>query len=147
MVETHCYRDLNIFGPNSTPTPDLLIDCPPPQETKGCFPFRRKVKVSFRICTSLLAWLEKRVQIPKGLIRNLLPLSFVLGSWSRLDQKCKTFSFSSVVIEERRDATASWELIPVVWVLRGHGGEMGESKKKSSYHSLKRIWRQKASLP
>lgn len=46
MVVTHCFRDLNIFGPNNTPSPDLLIDCPPPPEVRGCFPFRRKVKVS-----------------------------------------------------------------------------------------------------
>ncbi|XP_021962333.1 G protein-coupled receptor kinase 2 isoform X3 [Folsomia candida] len=48
MVETNCFRELNVFGPNNTPTPDLLLDCPPPPETKGCFPFRRKAKKKSR---------------------------------------------------------------------------------------------------
>ncbi|CAG7722760.1 unnamed protein product [Allacma fusca] len=44
MIETHCFQDLNVYGPYNTPSADLLLDCPPPPETKGCFPFRRKVK-------------------------------------------------------------------------------------------------------
>ena len=44
MIETECFKELNIFGPNNTPTPDLLMDVPPPIEMTGCFPFRRKKK-------------------------------------------------------------------------------------------------------
>ena len=44
MIETECYKELNLFGPNCTPTPDLLMDVPPPVEKEGCFPFRRKKK-------------------------------------------------------------------------------------------------------
>jgi G protein-coupled receptor kinase len=42
MIDTECYKELNVFGPNWTPTPDLMFDCPPPEESKGCFPFKRK---------------------------------------------------------------------------------------------------------
>ncbi|CAL8115470.1 unnamed protein product [Orchesella dallaii] len=44
MEETNCYRELNVFGPNNTPSPDLVLDCPPPPPKSGCFPFRRKPK-------------------------------------------------------------------------------------------------------
>jgi len=47
MIETHCFRDLNVFGPNNSPTADLWFDCPPSPEVQGCFPFRRKTKVCF----------------------------------------------------------------------------------------------------
>ncbi|ODM95016.1 G protein-coupled receptor kinase 2 [Orchesella cincta] len=46
MVETNCYRELNVFGPNNTPSPDLVLECPPPPPKSGCFPFRRKPKRS-----------------------------------------------------------------------------------------------------
>ena len=55
MIETECFKELNVFGPNGSPTPDLLIDVPPPIEKEGCFPFRRKKKPRWqpvRICTS-----------------------------------------------------------------------------------------------
>lgn len=26
MIETDCFRDLNIFGPNGGPSPDLILD-------------------------------------------------------------------------------------------------------------------------
>lgn len=44
MIETECFKELNVFGPDNTPTPDLLIDVPPVIESEGCFPFRRKKK-------------------------------------------------------------------------------------------------------
>lgn len=44
MIETECFKELTIFGPNHTPTTDLMFNCPPPNESKGCFPFRRKPK-------------------------------------------------------------------------------------------------------
>lgn len=43
MIETECFKELNVFGPNNTPTLDLLIDAEPEPEKKSCFPFRRKV--------------------------------------------------------------------------------------------------------
>ena len=42
MIETKCFEELNIFN-GTNPTPDLRLDMPPPEETTGCFPFRRKV--------------------------------------------------------------------------------------------------------
>lgn len=44
MIETECFKELSAFGPNGSLTPDLMFDCPPVEETKGCFPFRRKAK-------------------------------------------------------------------------------------------------------
>ncbi|XP_059488866.1 G protein-coupled receptor kinase 2 isoform X2 [Neocloeon triangulifer] len=46
MIETECYKELNVFGPNNTPTPDLMIDAEPEPEKKSCFPFRRKKQQS-----------------------------------------------------------------------------------------------------
>lgn len=48
MIETECYKELNVFGPNNIPTPDLVLDAVPEPEKKGCFPFRRKKKQSAR---------------------------------------------------------------------------------------------------
>lgn len=44
MIETECFRELNIYSPNDEPPPDLQIDAPIVEETQGCFPFRRKVR-------------------------------------------------------------------------------------------------------
>ncbi|KAM7363977.1 G protein-coupled receptor kinase 2 isoform 1-T2 [Cochliomyia hominivorax] len=44
MMETECFRELNVFGPDDNPTPDLLINAIPQPDTSGCFPFRRKKK-------------------------------------------------------------------------------------------------------
>lgn len=41
MIETECFRELNIFGPNDTPSPDLLID------NGDNFNAERKRKTSF----------------------------------------------------------------------------------------------------
>lgn len=51
MVETDCFKELNVFGPDGTLPNDLNFDCPPEEESKGCFPFfkrnkRNNVKVS-----------------------------------------------------------------------------------------------------
>ncbi|PSN40051.1 hypothetical protein C0J52_20197 [Blattella germanica] len=51
MIETECFKELNVFGPNNTPTIDLVIDAIPEPEKKGCFPFRRKV-VFAQLCSS-----------------------------------------------------------------------------------------------
>ncbi|KAG1681082.1 G protein-coupled receptor kinase 2 [Nymphon striatum] len=45
MLETECFKELNVFGPNTTRTPDLLVDQPPVEESKGCFPFRRRYSI------------------------------------------------------------------------------------------------------
>ncbi|KAK8377771.1 hypothetical protein O3P69_014020 [Scylla paramamosain] len=43
MIDTKCFAELNQFGPNNTPTNDLRLDLPPPEDSKSCFPFRRRV--------------------------------------------------------------------------------------------------------
>ncbi|CAL4092272.1 unnamed protein product, partial [Meganyctiphanes norvegica] len=42
MIDTKCYEELNLFAPNNQPTPDLRLDMPPPEDSKSCFPFRRR---------------------------------------------------------------------------------------------------------
>jgi hypothetical protein len=44
MIETECFKQINLFGPDNTLPADLMIDVLPPVEMKGCFPFRRKKK-------------------------------------------------------------------------------------------------------
>lgn len=43
MIETECVRELNTFGPDESPSSDLIINAPIVEEKPGCFPFRRKV--------------------------------------------------------------------------------------------------------
>lgn len=43
MVETECFRELNVFGVDGCAPPDLQVDAQPTVEKPGCFPFRRKV--------------------------------------------------------------------------------------------------------
>ena len=45
MIETKCFEELNVFALNNTPSPDLRLDLPPPEENTGCFPFRRRVRM------------------------------------------------------------------------------------------------------
>lgn len=49
MIETDCFRQLNVFGPNHTRTPDLILEPIVISENEGCFPFRRKVKYFYYI--------------------------------------------------------------------------------------------------
>uniref|UniRef100_T1JG55 G protein-coupled receptor kinase n=1 Tax=Strigamia maritima TaxID=126957 RepID=T1JG55_STRMM len=42
MIETDCFKELNVYGPNSTPSSDLIMELAPQEETKGCFPFWRR---------------------------------------------------------------------------------------------------------
>lgn len=44
MIETDCFRQLNVFGPAGTRSPDLILTPPTTPESTGCFPFRRKKK-------------------------------------------------------------------------------------------------------
>ncbi|GIY30457.1 g protein-coupled receptor kinase 2 [Caerostris darwini] len=44
MIDTECFSELNVYGPDGTPSPDLMLDQPPPVEPTGCFPFRKKTK-------------------------------------------------------------------------------------------------------
>ncbi|CAG9862363.1 unnamed protein product [Phyllotreta striolata] len=44
MIETDCFRQLNVFGPGSTRSPDLVLQPAAVCENEGCFPFRRKKK-------------------------------------------------------------------------------------------------------
>ncbi|XP_022665244.1 G protein-coupled receptor kinase 5-like isoform X3 [Varroa destructor] len=46
MIETECYKELNQWGEDGGPSLDLMLDRPPQEEYKGCFPFRRKNKRS-----------------------------------------------------------------------------------------------------
>lgn len=50
MIETDCFRQLNVFGASDSPTPDLLLTATPSPEKSGCFPFRRKVIFVFCTC-------------------------------------------------------------------------------------------------
>lgn len=43
MIETECYKELNLFNLDNTRSPDLELDAIPLTESTGCFPFRRKV--------------------------------------------------------------------------------------------------------
>jgi len=50
MIETGCYKELNVFGPNKSRSPDLVLDLMPEPEKTGCFPFSRRVSLlSFNI--------------------------------------------------------------------------------------------------
>lgn len=44
MIETECFKELNVFGPDDTRTPDLILEQPPAPENHSCFPFRRRVR-------------------------------------------------------------------------------------------------------
>ena len=51
MIETECYKELNVFGPDDGPTPDLIEDQPPPPHRTGIFDrlFRRQRVGSIRL--------------------------------------------------------------------------------------------------
>ncbi|XP_077287879.1 G protein-coupled receptor kinase 2 [Arctopsyche grandis] len=49
MIETECFSELNPFGEIDALTPDLVIEREPVEEYKGCFPFKRKKKISARM--------------------------------------------------------------------------------------------------
>lgn len=44
MMETDCFRELNVFGSDDQPTHDLHLNAIPVPDKSGCFPFRRKVR-------------------------------------------------------------------------------------------------------
>ncbi|XP_074594452.1 G protein-coupled receptor kinase 2 isoform X2 [Brevipalpus obovatus] len=43
MIETDCFKQLSAFDPDVLPD-DLNFDCPPVDESKGCFPFFKRTK-------------------------------------------------------------------------------------------------------
>ncbi|KAF2879587.1 hypothetical protein ILUMI_26586 [Ignelater luminosus] len=49
MIETDCFRQLNVFGPGGTRSPDLILNVVSTPENNGCFPFRRKKKQPARL--------------------------------------------------------------------------------------------------
>lgn len=49
MIETGCYKELNVFGPNKSRSPDLILDLMPEPEKTGCFPFSRRVSTMLLI--------------------------------------------------------------------------------------------------
>ncbi|CAG5077756.1 Similar to Gprk2: G protein-coupled receptor kinase 2 (Drosophila melanogaster) [Cotesia congregata] len=69
MIETECFKELNVLGPDCSPTPDLLINYPlTNNDSRGCFPFRRKKKQNAR---------TRQIPISDG---HLLELSQSQGS-------------------------------------------------------------------
>ena len=44
MIETECFKELNVFDTDGGPTPDLIEDQPPPPPRRGFFDrvFRRR---------------------------------------------------------------------------------------------------------
>ncbi|XP_019865295.1 G protein-coupled receptor kinase 2 [Aethina tumida] len=44
MIETDCFKQLNVFGTNNTRPEDLILQPDVSSENDGCFPFRRKKK-------------------------------------------------------------------------------------------------------
>ncbi|XP_064465827.1 G protein-coupled receptor kinase 2-like [Ornithodoros turicata] len=46
MIETECFKELNVFGPEGARPPDLCWEQLPAEERRGCFPFRRKPRRS-----------------------------------------------------------------------------------------------------
>lgn len=49
MIETECFKELNVFGPNGTISPDLNKSYPPEPPKKGLLQriFKRQVRYSF----------------------------------------------------------------------------------------------------
>lgn len=43
MIDTDSYSELNVFGIDDTPTPDLIVLPEPTEEKQGCFSFGFKV--------------------------------------------------------------------------------------------------------
>ncbi|XP_076371942.1 G protein-coupled receptor kinase 2-like isoform X2 [Tachypleus tridentatus] len=44
IIETGCFKELNVFSANDTPSDDLKLDEPPQPSVQGCFPFRKKTE-------------------------------------------------------------------------------------------------------
>jgi len=43
IIEKEVFKELNVFGPNNTPSPDLRLDLlPEPEPSSGCLPFFRR---------------------------------------------------------------------------------------------------------
>merc|ERR1712107_774457 len=43
IIEKEVFKELNVFGPNNTPSADLRLDLPPePEPSAGCLPFFRR---------------------------------------------------------------------------------------------------------
>ena len=43
IINGLCFHELNVFGPNNTPSPDLRLDLlPEPEPSSGCLPFFQK---------------------------------------------------------------------------------------------------------
>ena len=53
MLETECYKELNLWAPDGGPSLDLIEDQPPPQPRRGFFDrvFRRR-----RVSHAFVAW-------------------------------------------------------------------------------------------
>lgn len=56
MIETECYKELNLFGPDGEATPDLREDLPPTPPPRGFFErlFRRRRVSCLGCCRQVL---------------------------------------------------------------------------------------------
>lgn len=52
MIETECFKELNVFGSEGSVPNDLNFDCPPMEERKGCFPFFKRNKRNNNVTVS-----------------------------------------------------------------------------------------------
>lgn len=87
MIETGCFKELNVFGPNLTATPDLVVDAVVEKENdEGCFPFKRKVSLFSKTAFSLL-WFQhfhtSFVSFRKKFHREQDPYPFQQNTWSQ----------------------------------------------------------------
>lgn len=55
MIETEVFKELNIFGPNGAPTPDLIGDAPPEEQEREpkCCGLLRSSRPRSRVCLHL----------------------------------------------------------------------------------------------
>ena len=53
MLETECFKELNIFGPGGAPTPDLIGNTPPPknEDSSGCCGLFKSSRSRTRVST------------------------------------------------------------------------------------------------
>jgi len=95
MIETECYKELNVFGPNGEPTPDLIEGLPPQPPQRGFFDKlfrRRRVSMDQGMCDDA-TWPDNIVGGP------FLFLQFFLV-------KAYQITISHVVLGGKREACA-----------------------------------------
>lgn len=61
MIETEVFKELNLFGPNGAPTPDLIGDAPPEvteYEPKCCGLFGSRPRSRVSSCQFIFIYLD-----------------------------------------------------------------------------------------